>query len=88
MTDAEIKHVYDEAIQGRFGTVFGGLKAVAFAAAREEREACAIAVEAEALETPTDSEGDRSYDTAISHAAKAIRMRSNDEVQQQAGRRT
>lgn len=40
-----------------------------------EREACAVAVEAEHLECPSDSDGDQAYDTAIDHAAAAIRMR-------------
>lgn len=38
-----------------------------------ERERCAMAVAAEALETPTDSEGDIAYDLAISHAVAAVR---------------
>ena len=47
------------------------------AATNGEREACAKVCESEALECPTDSEGDEAYDNAIRHAAAAIRMRSN-----------
>ncbi len=57
------------------------MRAFADALVMAEREACAIAVEAEALEFPTDSADDEAYDNtyndAIRHAAAAIRVRSN-----------
>jgi hypothetical protein len=48
---------------------------VAAAMVAAEREACARAVEAEALEAPSDSDGDQAYDAAIRHAVAAIRKR-------------
>ena len=62
------------------GIYWGDLKAAWDDSAKVEREACASAVEAEALECPTDSAGDEAYDNAIRHAAAAIRMRSNDQT--------
>lgn len=50
------------------------------AGAKNEREACIRAVEAEALECQTGSAGDEAYDNAIRHAAAAIRARSNAKV--------
>lgn len=44
----------------------------------EEREECAQAVEAEAVDAQeTGAEGDHAYNRALEHAATAIRNRSN-----------
>lgn len=55
------------------------LAAFAALVAEAEREACAKACEDEAVDASVSPE-DAAYNTALEHAADAIRMRSNDQV--------
>jgi uncharacterized protein YqgV (UPF0045/DUF77 family) len=71
MKEAEIEHVYNTAVEGRWSTVFDGLKAVAMAAVREEREACA---------TIADGFRVNGLRTVVDAVSDAIRMRSNEKL--------
>jgi hypothetical protein len=79
LIDAEMAE-YSDGAYADHGSARDCLESFAARVATEEREACAKAVEAEMLVEPTDSDGDIGYDTAIVHAAIAIRRRSNVEL--------
>lgn len=60
------------------GTAIEFAKAAWEAATKAEREACAKACEAEAVDAAaTNEQTDHAYNTALTHAAAAIRARSN-----------
>lgn len=65
------------------GYVLSLLAAHESAIRADERQQCLSAVENEALTDPSDSEGDASYDSAIQHAAEAIRSMADPLAQTQ-----
>lgn len=67
----------DEILCADYRTYEEALGCFAKKVAAAEREACAVAVEAEALECPADTADDAAYNNAIRHAAAAVRNRAS-----------